>query len=41
MAGGLLELESQIKVASSFGFSSAGSWRILTVSGGSEFGKLF
>lgn len=29
-AGGLLELESQIKVASSFGLSSAGSCLILT-----------
>lgn len=36
LAGGLLELESQINDASSFGFNSAGSCRILTCSGGSE-----
>lgn len=32
-AGGLLELESQMRVASTPGTSSAGSTRILTVSG--------
>lgn len=36
LAGGLLELESQINAASSFGLSSGGSCRILTCSGGSE-----
>lgn len=33
LAAGLLELESQMSVASTFGFSSSGSTRILTVSG--------
>lgn len=33
LAGGLLELESQNNVASSPGFNSSGSTRILTVSG--------
>lgn len=33
LAGGLLELESQMSVASTPGTSSAGSTRILTVSG--------
>lgn len=32
-AGGLLELESQMMVASMPGFNSSGSMRILTVSG--------
>lgn len=40
-AGGLLELESQIKVASSFGLSSAGSCLILTWSGGTANIKIF
>lgn len=35
-AGGLLELESQIRVASSFGFKSAGSLRIFTCSGATK-----
>lgn len=33
LAGGLLELESHVNVASSFGFNSAGSLRIFTCSG--------
>lgn len=35
-AGGLLELESQISVASSLGFKSVGSLRIFTCSGATK-----
>lgn len=35
-AGGLLELESHVSVASVFGLNSGGSFLILTVSGGTK-----